>query len=342
MINKSVFLIISVLVILIPYVGHTAKIDSRTIAQTAEEPAGLKGEVAPGDETVPSQQVPGSTTQEATGSATQEVTGSTTQEVTGSTTQETEIPLPNGEATDPQQSAGEEAPAKEPEFKTVLLKTTDHSKNSKAFVDLNNQGLAELKAKSGLTDVITSLGRNPLPDGFVVDAKENTVTALEKLRDEFKAWPKVEYVQLDSAWARRLDATLQLGRLIILGLGALLAFALVAVTFNTIRLQILTQRAEIEVAKLIGATNPFIRRPFLYYGAVMGLAGGITGWLITWGGLRLLNDRLAGLAQLYGSDLKLQHLSTPDTVSLCLFAAALGWLGAWLSASRNLAEFDPE
>ncbi len=205
-----------------------------------------------------------------------------------------------------------------------------------------DQALTELKAKSGLTDVITSLGRNPLPDGFVVDAKENSVAALERLCDEFKAWPKVEFVQLDSAWARRLDATLQLGRLIVLVLGGLLAFALVAVTFNTIRLQILTQRAEIEVAKLIGATNPFVRRPFLYYGAVMGLAGGVTGWLITWGGLRLLNERLAGLAQLYGADLKLHHLSTPDTVSLCLFAAALGWLGAWLSASRNLAEFDPE
>jgi cell division protein FtsX len=74
----------------------------------------------------------------------------------------------------------------------------------------------------------------------------------------------------------------------------------------------------------------------------MGLAGGVTGWLITWGGLRLLNGRLAGLAELYGANLKLHHLSTPDTLSLCLFAAALGWLGAWLSASRNLAEFDPE
>ena len=205
-----------------------------------------------------------------------------------------------------------------------------------------DQALAELKAKSGLADVINSLGGNPLPDGFVVDAKENSVAALERLRDEFNAWPKVETVQLDSAWARRLDATLQLGRLVVLVLGALLAFALVAVTFNTIRLQILTQRAEIEVAKLIGATNPFIRRPFLYYGAVLGLAGGVTGWLITWGGLVLLNDRLAGLAQFYGTSLMLHHLSTPDTVSLCLFAAALGWLGAWLSASRNLAEFDPD
>ena len=108
--------------------------------------------------------------------------------------------------------------------------------------------MVDLKAKTGLADVIGALGGNPLPDGFVVDAKENTVAALERLRDEFKTWPKVEHVQLDAAWARRLDGTLQLGRLIVLVLGALLAFALVAVTFNTIRLQILTQRDEIEVA----------------------------------------------------------------------------------------------
>ncbi len=205
-----------------------------------------------------------------------------------------------------------------------------------------DQALVDLKAKSGLADVIGALGGNPLPDGFVVDAKENTVAALERLRDEFKTWPKVEHVQLDAAWARRLDGTLQLGRLIVLVLGALLAFALVAVTFNTIRLQILTQRDEIEVAKLIGATNPFIRRPFLYYGALLGLAGGITGWAITLGGLHLLNGKLAGLAELYGTNLRLQHLSMPDTVSMCVFAAALGWLGAWLSASRNLTAFDPE
>ena len=205
-----------------------------------------------------------------------------------------------------------------------------------------DQALAELKEKSGLSDVIASLGRNPLPDGFVIDAKENTTAALEKLRAEFKAWPKVEHVQLDSAWAKRLDATLQLGRLIVLVLAALLAFALVAVTFNTIRLQILTQRAEIEVAKLIGATNPFIRRPFLYYGTVLGLAGGIIAWLIVWGGLWLLNDRLASLTQLYGASFTLRHLSLDDAASLCGFAAALGWLGAWLSANRNLAEFDPE
>ena len=204
-----------------------------------------------------------------------------------------------------------------------------------------DQALADLKAKSGLTDVIASLGRNPLPDGFVIDAKENAAT-LEKLRDEFKTWPKVEHVQLDSAWAQRLDATIRLGRLIVLVLAGLLAFALVAVTFNTIRLQILTQRAEIEVAKLIGATNPYIRRPFLYYGAVLGLAGGMMAWLLVWIGLWLLNDRLGSLTQLYGASYAFRHLSPPDAASLCVFAATLGWLGAWLSASRNLAEFDPE
>lgn len=205
-----------------------------------------------------------------------------------------------------------------------------------------DEALAELKTRSGLNDILASLNRNPLPDGFVVDARENSVKALEALRDEFKTWPKVEHVQLDSAWARRLDATLQLGQRIVLALGALLAFALVAITFNTIRLQILTQRAEIEVVKLIGATNPFVRRPFLYYGALLGLAGAAVAWLLVWGGLALLNERLAGLSELYHTSFTLKHLRPADTASLAAFTAGLGWLGAWLSASRHLAEFDPD
>lgn len=250
--------------------------------------------------------------------------------------------LARDKAPAPQVSLFLKLDAQAADARDIESRLKNHAGIAKFRFVARDQALADLKAQSGLTDIIASLGRNPLPDGFVVDAKDSSVAALERLRDEFKGWPKVEHVQLDSAWARRLDATLQLGRLIVLVLGALLAFALVAVTFNTIRLQILTQRDEIEVAKLIGATNPFIRRPFLYYGAMMGLAGGIMGWMIVWGGLRLLNGRLGSLAQLYGTDLKLHHLSTPDTLSLCLFAAALGWLGAWLSASRHLAEFDPD
>ena len=250
--------------------------------------------------------------------------------------------LAQGNAPAPQVSLFLKLDAQAADARDIENRLNKHTAIAKYRFIERDQALADLKAKSGLADVIASLGRNPLPDGFVVDAKENSLATLERLRDEFKTWPKVDYVQLDSAWARRLDATLQLGRFIVLALGALLAFALIAVTFNTIRLQILTQRAEIEVAKLIGATNPFIRRPFLYYGAVIGLAGGMMGWIIVGGGLVLLNNRLASLTQLYGADLKLHHLSVPDTASLCLFAAILGWLGAWLSASKNLAEFDPE
>ena len=126
--------------------------------------------------------------------------------------------------------------------------------------------------------MLDNLKQNPLPDAFVVTARDNRPETLERLRDEAQAWPKVAHVQLDSEWARKLDAALQArpnARWRILGV--LLAAALVAVTFNTIRLQILTRRDEIEVSKLIGATNPFIRRPFLWFGALQGLAGGIGG-----------------------------------------------------------------
>jgi cell division transport system permease protein len=118
----------------------------------------------------------------------------------------------------------------------------------------------------------------------------------------------------------------------------LLAFALVAVTFNTIRLQILTQREEIEVAGLIGATARFIRRPFLYYGAVLGLLGGLVAWAVVWLATRALNAALTDLSALYGASWVLRSLSVRDGLALLVFAAALGWLGAWLSVSRHLAE----
>lgn len=204
-----------------------------------------------------------------------------------------------------------------------------------------DQALADLKASAGLGDILGSLGRNPLPDAFVVDAANSSPEMLEMLRDEFSAWQKVAHVQLDSAWANRLAAALRVGRTAVLLLATLLAFALVAVTFNTIRLQILTQRQEIEVSQLIGATDPFIRRPFLYYGAVLGLAGGIAAWAIVWAVILLLNPGLGELSRLYGVHFELRHLAAIDSLSLLGFAAWLGWLGAWLSVGRHLAEIRP-
>jgi len=140
--------------------------------------------------------------------------------------------------------------------------------------------LARMKSSQGLKDVIEALPGNPFPDAFVVTAADDRPETLEKLAAEFRQWPKVEHVQLDSAWVRRLDALLKLGRTAVLLLGLLLGTGLIAITFTTIRMQVLTSRAEIEVSRLLGATDGYVQRPFLYYGALLGLGGGIAAWLL--------------------------------------------------------------
>jgi cell division transport system permease protein len=203
------------------------------------------------------------------------------------------------------------------------------------------QALEQLKQSSGLADVIGSLSQNPLPDAFIVHPKPGGAQALEGLRTELAKLPGVEKAQLDSAWAYKLEALLKFGRVLVLILASLLSLALVAITFNTIRLQILTQREEIEVSKLIGATNAFIRRPFLYFGAIQGLLGGIMAWLIISISLLLLNHQLVALVQLYASQFELLSLSLGDSLTLLLFSMYLGWLGAWLSVARHLSRIEP-
>ncbi|TAJ82252.1 MAG: ABC transporter permease [Gallionellaceae bacterium] len=202
--------------------------------------------------------------------------------------------------------------------------------------------LKQLQLSTGLADVVGGLAQNPLPDAFIIYPVAMDAQRLELLRDDLKSWPKFEHVQLDSAWAHKLEALLKFGRLAVLILAAMLSFALVAITFNTIRLQILTQRDEIEVSKLIGATHGFIRRPFLYFGLVQGLLGGAAAWLIIATSLLLLNYSLAGLAQLYASSFSLRHLSLGDSLTLLGFSAYLGWLGAWLSVSQHLWQIEPK
>ncbi len=203
------------------------------------------------------------------------------------------------------------------------------------------QALEQIKRSTGLADIIGELTQNPLPDAYIIYPKKLDPQTLETLRDELQKWPKLEHVQLDSAWVRKLEALLKFGRLAVLILAMLLSFALVAVTFNTIRLQILTRHDEIEVSKLIGATDSFIRRPFLYSGLLQGLLGGATAWLIIVISLRLLNSSLAGLMQLYASSFTLHAFSAKDTLTLLGFSAYLGWLGAWLSVAQRLWQIEP-
>jgi cell division transport system permease protein len=197
--------------------------------------------------------------------------------------------------------------------------------------------LADLRRSVQMGDVLDSLGQNPLPDAFVVTARDNQPEALERLRDAAGRWPKVAEVSLDSAWARRLEAGLRLGRAITSLLAGLLGAALIAVTFNTIRLQILSRREEIEVAKLIGATNGFIRRPFLYYGALQGLGGGAVASAILAGGVWALNRNLAGLT----GEVDIFHGVGPFSGGALLgISTLLGWVGAWLSVSRHLWQIE--
>ena len=204
-----------------------------------------------------------------------------------------------------------------------------------------DQALEQLKQTTGLTDVIGGIAQNPLPDAYIVYPKKSDAHALETLRDELQKWPNFEHVQLDSAWAYKLEAMLKFGLLAALFLAVLLSFALVAVTFNTIRLHILTQREEIEVSKLIGATNAFIRRPFLYFGFLQGLLGGAAAWLIITTSLYLLNTSLSELTHLYASSFTLQFPSVGENTILLLLSAYLGWLGAWLSVAQHLWKIEP-
>ncbi|MDD2913953.1 MAG: permease-like cell division protein FtsX [Gallionella sp.] len=231
--------------------------------------------------------------------------------------------------------------AKADDIERLRKQLAQHPAIERAEFVTRAQALEQLKQSTGLADVIGGMNQNPLPDAFVVYPKQSDALALDGLRDELAKLPKVEQAQLDSAWAYKLEALLKFGRMAVLILASLLSLALIAVTFNTIRLQILTQRDEIEVAKLIGATNGFIRRPFLYFGALQGLLGGIAAWLIVTASLLLLNRQLGTLAQLYASQFTLHPLSVGDSLSLLLFSVYLGWLGAWLSVARHLSQIEP-
>ena len=205
-----------------------------------------------------------------------------------------------------------------------------------------DQALQQIKQSLGLADVVDSLSQNPLPDAYVIHPKNPDPKALETLRDELRHWPKIEYVQLDSEWAYKLQAVLKFGHVAVLILAVLLGIALIAVTFNTIRLQILTRRDEIEVAALIGATPAFIRRPFLYFGFIQGLLGALTAWLIINGSLWLLNWKLDAVSQFYSSQFMLHPLSGIDSLRLLLLSAGLGGLWAWLSVRQHLLLQFPE
>jgi cell division transport system permease protein len=203
------------------------------------------------------------------------------------------------------------------------------------------EALNALRGTSGLADVVAALGSNPLPDTLVVTVAASGDQTLDRLAEELRRAPGVAQAQVDALWAQRLAALERVARLALALVAGILAVGLVAIAFNTIRLQILTLRDEIEVSKLIGATDAFIQRPFLYLGLLQGLAGVLIALALVWGGLALLNTEIAGLAQTYGSDFRLAFLSPGQALALALVSGGLGWLGAYMSVSKYLREIEP-
>lgn len=203
------------------------------------------------------------------------------------------------------------------------------------------EAIKDLRRIHDIADLVDALPKNPLPDAFIVRAKSTDPRAIDALRREAAKWPKVAQAHLDSAWAARLDAGLHLARTLAAGLAALLAGALLAITFNMIGLQVMNRREEIEVCRLIGATPGFIRRPFLYAGTLQGAAGGLMACALAALCVVWANRQMPGLAALYGTEIVVRPLALPDVLSVTAFAALLGWLGAWLAVSRHLWRSGP-
>jgi cell division transport system permease protein len=203
------------------------------------------------------------------------------------------------------------------------------------------QALAELQQQSGLGEALKELPQNPLPGVVLVTPKEVDKAALEALRQRLSELPGIEQAQLDLVWVERLSAILKLGERFVFGLAVLLVLALLLVIGNTIRLHIENRRTEIEVIKLVGGTDSYVRRPFLYMGALYGTGAGLLAWLVLAYGLNWLNDAVVRLAGLYGSNFALAGVPLADGLSLLLGAVLLGYIGAWLAVARHLSELAP-
>jgi cell division transport system permease protein len=201
------------------------------------------------------------------------------------------------------------------------------------------EALAEFRSYSGFGEALDALEENPLPHALIVRPVNDL--EIDTLAAEIESLDGVDFVQLDTAWVERLGAILSLVRRIIDMATALLGFAVILVIGNTIRLEINTRREEILVIKLVGGSDAFIRRPFLYTGFFFGLAGGIVAVITVAIGLRLLISPARTLSDLYGSSFDIAGLTVSQTLLLLGGGAILGWAGAAIAAGRHLRAIEP-
>ena len=233
---------------------------------------------------------------------------------------------------------------------TPLVKAQQLEKNVRERADVQrvelisaDKAMEEFRNYSGFGAALQALKENPLPHVLHVQPREGAqgAAAVESLRRYFSAWPEVDLVQVDTEWVMRFNAILDVLRNLLAIASVLLGAGVLAVIGNTIRLEILNRRAEIEVTKLVGGSNAFVRRPFLYTGVLYGLAGALLAWAIVEIAVIVVGRPIATLAELYGSHFTLQGPPIDDVGVLLGTGIVLGWIGAWISAARHLRRIEP-
>ena len=205
----------------------------------------------------------------------------------------------------------------------------------------SGEALVEFQQKSGLGDVLQTLDRNPLPGMIEVIPKNPDAATLLQLVETWQAHKSVERVSVDLQWLERLFALLAVGRRLVSALGLVLGAGVVLVMGNTIRLVILNRRAEIEIVRLFGGTNAFVRRPFLYLGFWYGLGGALLALILIQGSMIFLATPVELITRTYQDAFVLQGLSLTDGLLLCIAGMALGVLGAVLAVGRHLSAIKP-
>jgi cell division transport system permease protein len=206
-----------------------------------------------------------------------------------------------------------------------------------------DQAMAEFRVDSGFGKALDALSDNPLPDTLVVTPTlpASTPQGTSALKAAIAALADVQTVQLDTEWVKRLRSMLDILRRVVLLSGGLLGAGVVLIVGNTIRLDILNRRAEIEVMKLVGASDGFARRPFLYSGVWYGLGGGLMALMLVAIAATVLARPVENLAKLYGSQFHLRGLGFTAGALLLGIAASLAWLGSWLAATRHIRSIEP-
>lgn len=226
---------------------------------------------------------------------------------------------------------------------TLAQQLSQYNEIKTVSIITREQALAEYRQLSGFADALSALEENPLPIVLIVYPKINQLDTEENqaLLDKLTHLPEVEVAQFDMNWLKRLIAVMELIRQGVFILASLLALSVLLIVGNTIRLAIDNRREEIEINKLFGATDAFIRRPFLYSGLWYGLSGSIIAWILISVAFWLLRDPAKQLAVLYHSQFDLVTLNWSSSVIILLSGMLLGLAGAWLAVGRHLKDIQP-